>query len=296
MSALRDAARDYAAAGVPVFPIHSPGPSGCSCGNPDCANIGKHPRTRNGLHDATPDVARVDAYWRRRPEANIGAPTGPASGRFVVDIDARAGGYESADALQAHYGLLPATLAVTTGGGGLHLHYAWPAAGVIRNSAGKLGPGLDVRGDGGYVLLPPSRHRSGSLYAWAGLDDATDIAPAPGWLLALVAERPPEARSKPNATPDEGPIPEGQRNSTLTRAAGAIRRHGLSEAEILAALERMNADRCRPPLDDAEVVRIARSVAGYAPSASLPAPRQNGGYPLPSGAILACPRGGRHGR
>jgi len=296
MSDLHEAARHYAMQNIPIFPVHTPDPSGrCSCRDAACANVGKHPRTRNGLNDATTDIARINAYWSRRPDANIGIRTGYASRRFVVDIDPNAGGYDSTDTLQARYGPFPASLAVHTGGGGLHLHLAWPPQGMIRNSAGKLGPGVDVRGQGGYVLGPPSLHRSGTRYAWTGLDDATEMAAAPPWLLALIVERPLAPQPVSDVPAETGPIPEGQRNSALARAAGAMRRHGLSEAEILAALERVNIDRCRPPLTDAEVERIAGSIARYPPSAppaSVPSELR-----LASGAVLRpIARGGRYGR
>ena len=191
MSDLHDAARDYALQQIPIFPVHSPQSSGqCSCGHAACANVGKHPASAHGLHDATTDLTRIDLYWSRHPGANIGIPTGQASRRFVVDIDPSAGGYDSADDLQSRYGAFPATCAVQTGSGGLHLHYAWPPAGVIRNSAGALGPGIDIRGQGGYVVAPPSLHRSGTRYLWTGLDDATEVAAAPAWLLMVLVERP----------------------------------------------------------------------------------------------------------
>jgi putative DNA primase/helicase len=195
--------------------------------------------------------------------------TGRQAGVFVVDVDPDAGGYESVDALEDRYGHMPATLAVATGGEGLHVYLRYPTNGTIRNSAGKLGPGLDIRGDGGYVIVPPSRHRSGNLYRWTGLDDATDIAPAPEWLLSLLIESSSPSRigARQAASDDVvEPIPEGQRNSTLTSKAGVLRRYGFSEAEIAAALLVMNADRCTPALPEEDVRRIATSVARYAPA------------------------------
>jgi hypothetical protein len=293
---IREFAREAAGRGWPVFPLHTITRTGrCSCGK-DCGrNAGKHPRTLNGLNDATTDLARVDPWWERWADANIGMATGKRAGVFTVDIDRDHGGYATADALQERYGAFPATLAVKTGGGGLQLYYRWPERGVIRNSAGKLGPGVDVRGEGGYTILPPSLHLSGNPYEWSGLDDATEVAAAPDWLLSLLVEMPaPVAAARP--TPertidtDGAPIPDGQRNSTLTRKAGILRRYGFTEAEILAALERMNDDRCRSPLPGSEVARIAKSVARYAPE---PAPATI--VRLASGAVLRAV-GGRRGR
>lgn len=290
------AARSYAQdRHWPVFPVHNPDVTGqCSCGVHDCRNAGKHPRTQNGLKDATTDAAQIDRWWTRRPEANIGTGAGADAGVFVVDIDP-GGGYETADALQNQYGAFPATLAAQTGGGGLHLIYAWPETGIIRNSAGKLGPGIDVRGEGGYFIAPPSLHRSGQRYLWTGLDDATEVAQAPAWLLALLVEPAAPTRSTTNPLSGDGSIPEsipdGERNSTLTGKAGILRRYGFNEAEIMTTLERMNADRCRPPLPDEEVARIAKSVARYTPE-PLPATVVR----LASGAELRPITRGRYGR
>ena len=240
MSELHDPLRLCPAAN-PHISVHSPYLRPVLLERPKKKN-GKHPHGAGGLKDATTDLARIDAYWTRCPAANIGIPTGALSRCFVIDIDSKSGGYDTADELQSRYGAFPATLAVQTGGGGLHLHYAWRLGGVIRNSASKLGPGVDVRGEGGYVLAPPSLHHSRNRYEWTGLDDATDIAAAPVWLLMVLVERPTTPRVAPIAPSDSEPIPEGQRNATLTQKAGALRRHGFSENEILAALEQVNAD------------------------------------------------------
>lgn len=150
---------------VPVFPLHTPiltGPEPkCSCGNPECTSIGKHPRTRNGLHDATTDAGTITRWWSMWPDANIGMPTGKASGVVVLDVDE----FDSLTALEEEHGKLPDGPVVLTGGGGLHLYFRAPDL-VIPNSASKLGPGLDIRGGGGYVVLPPSLHVSGKRYQW----------------------------------------------------------------------------------------------------------------------------------
>ena len=134
-----------------------------------------------------------------------------------------------------------ATAVVETGGGGLHYWFRVPDGVEVRNSAGKLGPGLDVRGDGGYVIVPPSLHASGKRYAWRNESNANGIAPAPEWLLELV--RKPK-RPSPPAMPIrelvdcDGTLygvaaleaetervraaPQGQRNHTLNKAAFAL--------------------------------------------------------------------------
>jgi hypothetical protein len=108
-------------------------------------------------------------------------------------VDGKRGDDTLAD-LEATYGKLPATVEVVTGSGGRHLYFRWPEGLVIRNDAGtRLGPGLDVRGEGGQVLAPPTRHPTGTPYAWEALGDPTDgiaMAEGPGWLIGLAHGRP----------------------------------------------------------------------------------------------------------
>jgi putative DNA primase/helicase len=274
------AAQALAALGLPVFPLHTVDRDGrCSCGR-DCGrNTGKHPRTRNGLLDATLDAARIRSLWRTWPEANVAVATGAAAGIWVVDIDPDKGGLESFEQLEVVNGDVSLTWCVETGGDGLHLWFACDEV-VLRNSVGRIGAGLDVRGEGGYVIVPPSRHESGLSYRWApGWHPArVDLSPAPPWLVDLARQA-----SQPKMIPPDGPpieggvggnhflprataISEGARNSTLTSLAGSMRRKGFSEEAILAALRVDNAKHCDPPLPDAEIARIARSVSRYDPA------------------------------
>ena len=162
------AAIEYASRGWAVFPCHSPGAGGfCSCRHPGCTSPGKHPRVPTGLHAATTDPATIAAWWRRWPTANVAIRTGAASGLVVIDIDPPHGGDASLARLTTqHRDDVPA-VSVRTGSGGSHIYLAHPG-GLVRNTAGRLGDGIDVRGDGGYVIAPPSRHPSGGTYAWAG--------------------------------------------------------------------------------------------------------------------------------
>ena len=141
---LLKAALSYARRGIPVFP---------------CEPGGKRPLTYNGFWEATTNMRRIRAWWARWPAANVGVPTGERSGLLVLDVDPRDGGPQSLDALVRENGPLPRTARARTGGGGVHLFFRYPAQKQIRNSAGCLGPGLDVRGEGGYVVVPPSRTR-----------------------------------------------------------------------------------------------------------------------------------------
>lgn len=288
-----DIAEDHAAAalalihrGVPVFPLWWTDGARCGCGKPGCTDQGKHPLGKlvpNGLKDATLDPSVAAQWWALYPDANLGAVTGRRAGVVVVDIDFAAGGDATAADLEAAHAPFPATWAVETGGGGLHLWCAHPGL-TVPNSAGKVGPGVDVRGDGGYVVAPPSRHRSGDRYRWAAAwhPDRVPLAELPAWLLALIA--PPEMVPIVPAPLYGGvggnnpaAFPEGERNAALASLGGTMRRRGMGEAAIAAALLAENAERCRPPLDADEVAKIARSVARYAPASTVAVgPRRRG--------------------
>jgi hypothetical protein len=254
-----DAALSYAARGWRVFPCHAPTPAGgCSC-RQDCGRIGKHPRTQNGLKDASMDHATIRQWWRQWPQANIAIATGAVSRLIVLDEDSYKGGDQSRIELERSYGLLPETIQQLTGGGGIQHLFAHPGM-RVKNGVETFGVGLDIRGDGGYIIVPPSLHASGKQYAWevAHHPDDVALAPMPTWLLALCQE----------ATRREAPsagelIPHGRRNQTLFQLGCGFRARGCTEAVILAALREMNATQCQPPLDDAEVATITASCAKY---------------------------------
>ena len=158
----------YAGRGVPVFP---------------CEPGAKRPLTRNGHWDATTDRRAVERWWKRWPSANIGLPTGKKSGIVVLDVDVEDGGLESLARLERAGAPVPKTARTRTGGGGIHVFFRYPGSTEIRNSAGLLGPGLDVRGEGGYVVVPPSRTRG--PYEWI---DRSPLAQA-SWLIERLTER-----------------------------------------------------------------------------------------------------------
>ena len=259
------AALDYAKRGWPVFPCHSPANGTCSCGKTTCASPGKHPRVEHGLKGATTDPAIIRSWWVKWPAANVAIVTGAESGLVVLDVDPDKGGTESLYDLQHRHGQLPPTPENLTGGGGTHLFFQRPGI-PIKNSTGALGPGLDVRGDGGYIIAPPSLHVSGGVYEWdIEHNDHLVPPPMPPWLLALVVDK--DAGDGHHTVEPIGEIiVEGQRNATLTSLAGSMRRRGMSEKAILAALVAENRARCRPPLGHDELAQIAASVARYTPA------------------------------
>src|SRR4051812_3637204 len=152
----------YAATGIPVLPLFEPKDGGCACGDPTCKRPGKHPRTPNGVNDATTDEETIRSWWGRWRHANIGLGTGQNSKVFVVDVDGPVG-QESLRRLEAENRPLWRDGRVRTGRG-FHHYFRRPKNVRISNSAGKLGEGLDVRGDGGYVVAAGSFHVSGKSY------------------------------------------------------------------------------------------------------------------------------------
>jgi hypothetical protein len=239
------AALRLATAGVRVFPV-TPG--------------GKTPIGRlvpNGFKDATTDEAKIRDWWRVVPIANIGVPTGATT---VVDLDVK----NEADGIAEWETLtgschVPETRSVRTPSGGRHLYFSVPDGVTVRNSTSKLAGGIDIRGEGGYVLVPPSSTRVGR-YTY---ESEAHVAEAPEWLLERIADS--KTREQDPAGPIEDAIPEGKRNDTLTSLAGSMRRRGMQEVEIHASLKTVNSNRCAPPLSTEEVRSIAASVAKYAP-------------------------------
>ncbi len=233
------AARKFTEKGIPVFPAHDVTTGKCSCFNgASCESPGKHPRSKGWQDIATTDPAQVAAWKRSFPNANYAAATGKAAGVIVLDVDPEKGGGESLGKLIDLHGPFDETLTTLTGGGGFHAFFKYPDGIEIKNSTSKIAPGLDVRGDGGLVIIPPSLHASGRRYQ---LIDGP-IADAPKWLIDLLVS-PPDATRPPKVTdfktrqPIPDFIPDGQRNETLfKRVACAARARGGGLDEIRSAL------------------------------------------------------------
>ncbi len=300
---LLDAALWYADQGYPVYPIWWPKDGGCTCEKPDCDHPGKHPLSRlvkHGKNNATHDQAVIRRWWARYPDANIGLVTGPAGGLLVLDVDRDAGGFATLAALEAENGPLPETRRVTSGGGGRHYHFPYPEQVEAPIKSRPLGPGLDVKADGGSIIVPPSRHKSGGTYTWEENPLETPLAPVPGWLLALLqasgsprvapAAAPPAGDGAGPGAPavkTAGRIPEHQRHITLASLAGTMRARGMSPEALEAALLAENRSRCEKPLPDDEVQDIARAIGAKPagpPAASRPAGRGADARPVELGA------------
>jgi putative DNA primase/helicase len=222
---------------------------------------GKVPLVSDWPRQATTDAEIIRNWFDQFPNAGVGIVTGPASGLVVLDIDGPRG-EETLTTLEQQYGKLPPTYAVRTGGGGRHLYFRYPPDQLVRNSAGLIGPGLDIRADGGFVVAPPSAHQSGNRYLWV-MNGQHAPAVFPDWLLATIFGQP-----KLKSTPGDGAgrIHQGERNTTLTSLAGSMRRCGMTSDAIEAALLAENQVSCDPPLAELEVQRIAVSVGRYQPA------------------------------
>lgn len=253
------AAMAFARRGIPVFPLQ-PGT--------------KVPfRGSSGFHDATTDTEVVKRWWLGSPDANVGVATGPRSGLLVFDVDPDKEGEDSLQVLISEHGEFPATTTVKTGGGGQHYYFRYPGGRTIRNSAGRLGPGLDVRGQGGYIVVPPSFTKG--PYEW---DKRLPLAEPPPWLIEAL-EAPSGGRGQATGSPtrpiavvgQRPSIPTGQRNHELFKLACSFWARGRDPEALGRALEETNAVRCSPPLDAVEVQKIANSVTRrYSPGSTGP--------------------------
>jgi hypothetical protein len=206
---LRRAALQLAAKGIPVLPLWPRGKTprlrnAHPDGDPlrgicrgDCGQQG------HGLYDATCDPERVWWWWSTWPISNIGVPTGPASGILAVDLDGEEGEASWAG-LERDHGQV-ATVEVLTGRG-RHLLFAWPDGCALTNSSGLLGPRVDTRGVGGYVVAPPSVHPTGRAYAYARPGPGAPQTP-PTWLLEAL--EPPAPAATPTPNPPGGYVGRG---------------------------------------------------------------------------------------
>jgi hypothetical protein len=192
----------------------------------------------------------VREWWSTWPNAGIAVITGSVSGLVVVDVDSPAGMEHIKPYLNGD------TLTTITGGGGRHFYFKHPGQ-PVPNAVGLL-PGVDLRGDGGYVIVPPSTHKSGNRYRWEYPERVPSLPP-PG-LLSIIRSR--NAGRKLDGREWDMDIPEGGRDAELTRRAGRLLQVGMSAAECLSVMEAVNRDHCKPPLQAAQVEKIVLSIAG----------------------------------
>ena len=248
----------YISLGWPIFPVYNIVDGKCSCKlSEKCTRPGKHPKTKNGFYDASTDPEQIKAWWERWPEANIGVRAGNISGILILDVD----GEEGVEFIKTKDAdLINESLPIVKTGSGEGNHLYFKPFGDNIPPRVRIAPGIDIRGDGSYGILPPSDHISGGVYEWVTSPESV-IPETPTWLKQLLTQDKPST----GKTQVRDSIPEGQRNSTLTSIAGTLRRRGLSYDEILAALNQVNMNRCVPPLSTREVESIAKSISRYDP-------------------------------
>ncbi len=264
-----------------VIPLHSAIGGVCSCAKGSaCPSAGKHPAIQGWQLAATREAQKIAEWGQRYARANLGIATGSRSGFFVVDVDPDKGGRESLAALVENHGPLPVTVEQRTGSGGSHYLFQWPDF-AVSNSAGRLGPGLDVRGENGQIVVAPSMSAKGR-YSWVSGREPWSIAvaPAPAWLLELLRARPalrvvqPE-ESFPPASAEvielaraflerHGPAIEGQGGDEHTFIACAYLRRNLAltEDEAWPLLVEWSAG-CSPPWSEDELAAKMRGGAKY---------------------------------
>lgn len=252
------AALAYAARlGWPVFPLKP---------------RAKDPMTTHGHKDATLDEQRIREWWAKWPKANIGIPTGI---RFwVLDIDPRNGGEDSRAALVLKHGALADTLRQTTGGGGSQYFYEMPDQQKISCHIA-VWPGIDIKGEGGYIVVPPSVHPSGKEYMWDTAKASIlqePINAADGWLITEILAA-TNHHGSGHAFELPLKIKKGEQHKTLFKMGAAMRAKDCGYDEIFAALWELNVSRCEEPGPRANIEKLARSICErYAAGSTTPKP------------------------
>jgi hypothetical protein len=246
----RESALAYTTLGWQVFPLHTVIGTGCSCGNLECESRGKHPRIKHGLLNASDDPAQIAEWWGRWPDANIGVRTGEESGIVVIDIDdmGKRGLYD-----------IPKTVWQRTGGGGEHHIFLHPKR-HIKTTVGVV-PGIDSRGDGGYIVAPPSNHVNG-FYEWIESPfDGCDIADVPDWWVHAL-DNPVKKTRDPSLGGEK--IPNGFRhNEVFNFGVRSWKSTQLSETVLGAMLHAYNKEMCLQPLPEAEIEAMVVSISQY---------------------------------
>ena len=257
--ALLKAALTYSATyKLPVFPLYTAIGGACDCSKGEwCDSPGKHPRPLHGFQEASIDEAQIRKWWEQWPEANIGVATGSDSGRIVLDVD----GPEGVEALKDKH--LPPT-AVSHTGRGTHYWFQAPSGGL--SNAASILPKVDVRGDGGYVVAPPSLHSSGIRYRWNKdlTPKAIGFAQCPEWISELAGGR-NGARTQRSSEEwrhlAAGGVRQGERHAKLCELTGKIFSPNPDPACLYELLHGWNLGRCKPPLPYEEADRIFRDIA-----------------------------------
>ena len=242
-----DLARPFLDHGIPVFPLKTDD---------------KIPlKGSNGFKNATTDPVQIKTWGKQFPNSNLGIPTGNASGIIVVDLDRKSGvdGIKAFKLLCKKLGIkMPGTYRLQTPSRGRHLYFRTKYADRIRNSAGRLGSGIDVRGEGGYVLAEGSVINGNRYTCISGTLD--ELAPLPPKLRLAIQSSKPKKQTGKNRGDS---IPEGTRNEALFQTACDFFREGRDRELTLHLIRAINKSACNPPLENAEVRKIVESASQY---------------------------------
>jgi hypothetical protein len=245
---LLEAALRYANLGYAVFP---------------CVAGGSQPLTERGFLDASTDEETITTWWEKYPKANIGLPT---NGMIVVDIDGKGNAWP--EDWQHAEDLTRGAMSETPRGGSHHF-FRQPDGCEWRNTQSAIASRVDTRGNGGYVIVPPSRRTEGE-YRWVVELDRPkqDLPTPPAWLCNILngTKKSVSLSERLDVPSGSNKIREGNRNGALASLAGVMRRAGMSHEEIAAAILKTNELRCEPPLPTREVEKIAASISRYEPN------------------------------
>ena len=240
---------DYVKMGWKILPVYGAEIDLCLCGNPDCGHPGKHPMTPNGFKNASTEIEQIQKWHNEYPRANWAVATGAESDVVVLDVDPDKDGEKTINNFPIHD-----TPCSKTGGGGIHYYFSYPGH-KIDTTVERIGKGVDVRADGGYAILPPSKHISGIKYSWQIKPNDMDLAPTPDWLI----KRNKKVKVKLTDKSDSEKIPDGRRNETMTSIAGTLKNRGLSTEAIRNALIGINEVECDPPLPEGDIQAMVKS-------------------------------------
>jgi predicted P-loop ATPase len=234
----------YAKSGLAVFPLKPKS---------------KMPIYPGGFKIATTDTGTITEWWTKHPSANIGIATGVKSGgMFVIDLDKDSDkgidGYETLTDWERDNGDLPDTANTITGRGGYHLLYKTNK--TVKSRAG-LYDGIDIRGDGGYIVAPPSIHNNGNEYQWEQTLAEYGISEANNTVFKFLKGTSETEQTEALMVPAE--IRQGGRNDMMYRVACALQAKGLDDSTIIMAVKSENEKKCFPPLEEEELLKTIKS-------------------------------------
>jgi len=290
-SPLAEAAHDYVERGLAIIPL----------------GVGKkEPVTKSGLNDWTDNPGQIDVWWgqgehagkRGNPSYNIGMACGQVSGGIIaIDLDCHsdeANGLHFLRDWEVEHGKLPETWTQITGSGGKQLFYR--AGQDIRNSAnGEIG--VDVRGNGGYVVLPPSLHPCGDCYEWSISPDDMDVADADDKVYDFIRAVSKTKKRGDGWNAEKTGIPseiKENRNETLFSLGRSFLSRGTGHDEVATLIRSLNATICRPPLPEGEVEKLIGSINSKEPG-NAERDARNGGITAADIAELESRHGPLHG-